>query len=305
MHFVKGHMGGNLIILLHGDEMNQPRELEQTLRVLSGKYLTGHQAGILYPPEMGGDLRVRIVSCSWRDYIPACGGLTQVLGKAIGETDIGHRYGIALDEGKVPVTLEFDCGLVPLQLDVKNGHVNRVETNLSSFVEECTTEGIEEVIVDDVPITRVGSFMVVSGEDIAARYRGVDFELMNSETLNVFAALQQRFQEKIETESWIVALYDENTANGGDARALFPHSVMSGHIEAACGTGSVALALGLATKRSGQSLTLTFETGGEPVLGGNDKTTVHLERKGSTVTSATFSHDNVEILAIGKFPTIP
>ena len=305
MQFVKGHMGGNLIVLTYGEEMEKKRQLEQMLAVLGGKYLTGHQGGILFPPEAGGDLKVRIISCSWQDYIPACGGLTQVLGKAIVETDIGRRYDIKCENGQIGVTLEFDCGLVPLKINVAQGKVQNVETDLSSFVEECIREGIEEVVVDDVPIMRVGTFMVVSAEAICARYKGINFEKMDSETLNVFAALQKRFQEKVNLKLWNVALYDEKTSIGGDARVLFPHSVMLGHIEAACGTGSVALALGLATKRTEQTMTFSFETGGEPVLGGKELTTVNLQRSGSTVTSASFSHNNVEILAIGDLVTSP
>ena len=307
MKFVKGHMGGNLIALLHGEELEFKRELEQCLAVLSGRYLTGHQCGILYPPENGGDLKVRIVSCSWRDYIPACGGLTQVLGKALQESDIGKAYQIepAKGDSKLSLLLEFDCGKVPITVEVKNSQAQRVMTDLSSFAGECIAEGIEELVIDNVPITRVGSFMIVSADAINARYKTTDFERMDAETLNVFAALQERFQEAIDSPSWIVALYDENCSKGGDFRALFPHSVLEGHIEAACGTGSVALALGLANQRRGNEFTFNFETGGEAVLGGSEMTTVNLDKAGQEGCSALFSHNNVEILISGHFPTKP
>ena len=47
-------MGGNTIVLLHGSQIVKGRELKTTLGVLSGEYLSCHEAGILYPPENKG-----------------------------------------------------------------------------------------------------------------------------------------------------------------------------------------------------------------------------------------------------------
>ncbi len=51
----------------------------------------GHLANQLDDPEADGALRVRMVGISWRDFIPACGGLTQVLGKALEGTTYADR----------------------------------------------------------------------------------------------------------------------------------------------------------------------------------------------------------------------
>ena len=40
LNYVKGNMGGNNIALLHGSQIEKGRELETTLHVLSGEYLS-------------------------------------------------------------------------------------------------------------------------------------------------------------------------------------------------------------------------------------------------------------------------
>jgi len=47
IRFIKGHMGGNEIVLLYGHEIPKDRELEVSLSVLAPPYVRGHQAGLL------------------------------------------------------------------------------------------------------------------------------------------------------------------------------------------------------------------------------------------------------------------
>ena len=109
LNFVKGHMGGNTIVLLHGSQIEKGRELEITLCILSGEYLSCHEAGILYQPENKGDLKVKIVGHASKRFISACGGMTQVLGHALVETDIGKPYGISVANSRTNIILGTEC----------------------------------------------------------------------------------------------------------------------------------------------------------------------------------------------------
>ncbi len=44
MHFIKGHMGGNQIVLLNGDEIEAGKELGTGLYALDERGIGGHQA---------------------------------------------------------------------------------------------------------------------------------------------------------------------------------------------------------------------------------------------------------------------
>jgi len=45
--FVKGHMGGDEILLLHGDTIPAGREIEIALQALHSPSVNGHEAGFL------------------------------------------------------------------------------------------------------------------------------------------------------------------------------------------------------------------------------------------------------------------
>jgi len=115
LNFVKGHMGGNTIVLLHGSQMEKNRELETALDVLSTEYLSCHEAGILCLPEKKGDLKVKIVGHASKHFISACGGMTQVLGHALVKTDVGKPYGIRVTNSKRNIMLETDGGIEKLE----------------------------------------------------------------------------------------------------------------------------------------------------------------------------------------------
>ena len=92
LDYVKGHMGGNTILLLLGEQMPRGREIEVTQKLLTPNYMACHEAGLLYGPQEGGHLKVRIVEMGYLNYISACGGMTQVLGKSLVETWLGSFF---------------------------------------------------------------------------------------------------------------------------------------------------------------------------------------------------------------------
>ena len=85
--FVKLHAGWDEVIFLYGDQVPKGKELEISLSFLKRPSLRGTEVGILYDPEEGGDIKVKMVDATSNDFISMCGGLTQALGKAVVETD--------------------------------------------------------------------------------------------------------------------------------------------------------------------------------------------------------------------------
>ena len=61
--FIRGHMGGNIIVLLHGNQFQPAQELEQAVKILGPHYLAGHEAGLLYASAGGADLAVNRRAC--------------------------------------------------------------------------------------------------------------------------------------------------------------------------------------------------------------------------------------------------
>ena len=305
--FIKGHMGGNRIILLDGEQEPAGDELQVALEALEGHALAGHQVGLLYPPQRGGSVRARVVSVCGKDFIPACGGMTQVLGKALVEGGLAERYGIALDGPAAPVTIEFDAISVPIRIHAADGRVERVETDFSAFARDCLRRGIERIDLDGTPCLRVGHFFVLDGDKVRRRHPFADFETMDKPTRELLTRLQWHFLGATALTSWDTTLYDWHPGNGGDVRAVYPHNIRIGFIEPSCGTGSVALALGLAlTGEAGEErwqddeLVLRLETGGKTVLGGPDFTTVRLRREDGRIVEAGFSNGNLALVARGQ-----
>lgn len=119
----------------------------------------------------------------------------------------------------------------------------------------------------------------------------------------------EQMSEKALEQGPGISLYDWNPERGGDLRVLFPHQPMKGHIEPACGTGSLSAGVALfesgdLRQRMGQigsnCWDLCLESGGGPSLGGPDRTQLWLESNGSRLTGASFTHSFVEITAWGK-----
>ncbi|HIH97661.1 MAG TPA: hypothetical protein HA346_01440 [Thermoplasmata archaeon] len=101
--FVKGHMGGNEIILLFGEQvskdMSKKEIIGKTVPILNHPNIYGDQAAVLYRIKGENTIKPKIVDRSMREYVPMCGGFTQVFGKALMETDLANHLGIEMNEG--------------------------------------------------------------------------------------------------------------------------------------------------------------------------------------------------------------
>jgi len=302
--FIKGHMGGNIIVFLYGEQIPKGREVEVALEVLEPLSISGHETGILYPPQNGGNLMVKIIGFSSRRFIPMCGGLTQVLGKLLIETRLGQYFKITVQEPVTTVLLETDGGLVEIKVEVSNKRAKRVLTNMRAFVEKCYNEGVYPVDLQGVKAMRVGNVLVLNGDDLKERYPEVDFEKMDELTKQRLVKLQEEFnlQKHMPVKNVDFALYDWNPKFSGDARVVFPHNIRANHIEPACGTGTVAVGIAMLAKGEikGEEIRIQFESGKGPAIGGPELSYLELKCKEGKVKEAYFSHNRIELTAMGR-----
>lgn len=306
IEFAKGHMGGNEIVLLDGERVPEGQELDVALTLLDPPNIRGHQGVLLYKVD-DNRLRAKIISVSSQGFISSCGGLTQLLGKVLIETDFMNKLQLRFDEPLARIELETDAGVFTILIESRGGRTSRVISVMTPFVEECYSLGVTPMEVADVPVMKVGKVLVVDGDDLREVYPGVNLDQIDEVTIRTLNEVQQSFlaAEFPGQVGGDFAVYDLNPAHGGNGRVIFPHSITAGHIEPSCGTGTVAV--GIAVVESGKvspdegKLKLSFESGGSSsAIGGPDTTELQLTAKDGRVTDARFSHSFVEIIATGE-----
>ncbi len=309
LDFIKGHMGGNTILLFDGRQVKKESlVLETALKVLDRKRLCADQAAFLYPSKMKNTIRALVVDITNRNFIPACGGFTQVLGRALVETDIARRFGVKVENPSFDVNLELESGSSVVNVHTtKNGKFRRSDSDMTSFARMLARDGVRQVDLDGIRSFKSGYYLVQEASSLKQHYPEADFEEMNTAAVKAISEAQAFFQQMGFSSSLHFSLFDTSPSHGGDLRAVFPHGVLTGNIEPTCGTGSTALALALLMTGEGRDLGLArgeklkvkLETGGGPTLGGPDITTVVVEKKEEEIQRAFFSHSLVEVTARG------
>jgi proline racemase len=201
--FIRGHMGGNIIVLLHGNQFQPAQELEQAVKILGPHYLAGHEAGLLYASAGGADLAVKIAEPVSKCFISACGGLTQVLGKALVETGLGRTYGIRIAEPVTEVVLKTGAGHVKIGVETSAGKAGRVWSNMQSFIREIYAGGVGPVEIKGIPVFHACKFMVVNADRVREVQPQVDFYSWDSSARELISALQEEFMRRTgETSSY-------------------------------------------------------------------------------------------------------
>lgn len=308
LDFVKGHMGGNTILLLYGEQLPAGRELELSVKALDQNHLWCHECGILYPPDDEADLKVKISEPTLPSFISACGGMTQVLGKALVETELGNHFGIKLTDPVTRVIIGTDAGPTGLEIHRPEGRFLRIITDMRAFLEECRLGGIRSWRLQGVDIYQAGVVLVADADRIRKAHPGVDLVNWDTSTKNLLSTIQMEFHKKTGERDYYFTLYDWNPEGSGHLRVFFPHCIPQDYYEPACGTGSIGLGAALffsgelAGRRDLQEGTvkLKLESGGSFGLGGPDITELFLEISGGELTGASFSHSLVEITATGR-----
>jgi len=308
LDFVRGHMGGNLIVLVKGEQIPEGVELETGLKLLSPNYLYAHEVGILYPTESPGELKVKIAEPTSNCFISACGGFTQVLGAALVETELGDLFGVEKKEPFTDVLLHTEGGTVALKIETSGGKVTRIKTDMSSFVRESYERGVQKLEFEGLEVMQAGKFLVINADWFKSAYPWADFEKWDQRTREKIIAIQRRFIEVTGEDEYNLALYDWNPEHGKDMRIVFPHSLEAEYFEPSCGTGTVAL--GIAVLAQGElaaqgvsnsgNVVLRIECGGGKELGGPEVTELEMNLEEGGVNEAFLSHSNVEITAVGE-----
>ena len=294
-------MGGNEIVFLDGSQMSPKRYVEVGMSVLESPSVHGDQAGILLKPKGSGDIRVKIVDRTEKTFITMCGGLTQVLPRALAETYLGKRFRIRKPMKKVD--LETDLGTVRISLKSAKGKIVAF-TDMTKFVEDCYSLGLSKIQVSGVNALKIGKFLVVDASEVLRSHPTADFVSMNQPAKEVLLDMQkdfdnQHFMSKPNADYSLFDMYPEDPTHG---RVLFPHCIPIGHIEPSCGTGTIAVAVGLAFSErvKGRSASIRFDSGDGPFLGGSESTRVNMSLENGKVTHAEFTHSRVEITSVGK-----
>jgi len=307
--FIKGHMGGDEIILLYGDQVLEGEEIKVAQKLLNPPNIQGDELGFFYKPEKGGDLKIKIVLKGLPRFISMCGGLTQVLGVALLETDFGEHFSLKVKEPATKIMLETDVGFIPLEIENKAGEVRRIWSYMKAYVDSCFKLGVQPVRVLKVDAMQVGNYLVVNGDEVKKVYRDIDFEEMNGSTLRVLTEMSSEFYRQINAPPSPpgrarICLYDLHPEHHGDARAVFLWDIPRGHIEPSCGTGTTAIGIAMVergeTKVKGDAAEALIECGGKPTIGGPNMAEFRATVKNGKVASAKFFHDLIEILATGK-----
>jgi hypothetical protein len=298
-------MGGNEIVLLLGKEMDEDRALKEALYLLDPPQIRGHQAGILYK-KTDRELEVKIVDITARGYIPMCGGLTQVLGKSLFESDLAEWLELDLKQISEGIILHTEAGPIPLKMVQEKGSIITY-ADMSSYINECYKKGVEKVGVNGLIVWKIGDFLVVRGEEIERTYADADLEKLNTEgTKKALKDVQNNFERTVCSDKKNIdyAVFDQRSKKRDHyGRIVFPHDVLTGHIEPACGTGTTAVGIAVAEEKGKKEgiLTLEFESGGlADSIGGPDLTTLEMKLESSKVIQGSFSHRGVKLLASGK-----
>ncbi len=323
LDFVKLHAGWDEIIFIYGDQLPKGQEVNISLSLLRKPSIGGIEVGILGPPEGPGDIRVRIIDDTKKDYIRMCGGLTQCLGKIIVETEIGKAFGIKLSEGTNRIVLETDGGLIPIDIEIRNGSFQKVVTDMKSYAQSCYKRGVEVVEVEGMKMVNVGideeekEYIVIDIDEISERYPKINFWVKEKATLDVLKHIYTTFLRYYGMQLDFIygIIYNrEKTAEKNIVRTVFrffPWDYVAGDdLEFACGTG--AIAIGIAMYELGQ---IIFSDSSEElhlIVGGEhlpEWMRVHTELKltgtKQGITGAWFSHDRIELVASGKvYPTV-
>lgn len=316
--FVKVHAGWDECIFIYGDQLPKGGELTLGLSFLRRPSIRATEVGILYPSETEGRVRVRMIDDTKKDFIGMCGGLTQSLGKAIVETDIGERLGIRIMDGTNSVTLETDAELIPIKIDVSDGVVRSVTTDMQSYVDGCYQRGVSLVEVDGMTLVNVGidgqekEFLVLDVDELLRRFPQVDFMTKDRAALDALETVYAAFADSLGMPLDYLYGVVYKVEEAGTAIRIctvfrfVPWDFQRGdRLEYACGTGTTAL--GIALYKRGQiafadePVEVLLTVGGEHLPEETRmKTRLTLTGTQNRVVGAWFSHDRIELVASGK-----
>ncbi len=312
LYYLKGHCGWDVLSLLLTEQIPEAEQLETALKVLDMPVAGGIEVGLLGRTTTPTDIRLRITDSSTRQWVTMCGGMTQVIGKALVETQLRDYFGFDTTEPVLNVRLITDACLIPITVEVSAGRAARVISHMDSYLELTYSLGVRAIEVCGVPALDIGEYMLVRVQDLEASHAGINFTRRDPGThLNIINELLRQYHAGAAHQGGACAiLYDDRPEGPGHFR-VFPRflDATAAQIpyEFQCGTGTVAAAVALAHRGA---LPFTGERGELLLEWGSLRTTpdpygirlsrVQIQRDGNRLTSVSFSHSIIEIVMEGQ-----
>jgi len=308
LYFVKGHCGWDVLSLLLAEEIPVEEQLATALKVLDPPVSGGLEVGLLSRTSNPGELRLRITDSTTRQWLAMCGGMTQVIGKALIETAMREYFAIDVSQPVVNVRLVTDECVIPLRIEIANGRATRVLTNMDSYLDLTYRLGLRDVSIDGVRGLEAGEYLILHLDELHARYPDVDFtrrdpgphlEIVNA----LLAAHRRKHGDPLYSNAM---LYDSRPEGSGQFR-IFPRfldpTASAIPYEFQCGTGTIALAVALAHEDALARDVFTLEWGSQrttPDPYGIRTSRVEVTRRPERLTSAAFSHSVIDIAVEGR-----
>ena len=313
VNFVKGHCGWDTVTLVLAGQIPQEHELAAALKIVTIPVSGGLEVGFMARGERQGEIRLRIAESTTRNWIAMCGGMSQVIGKALVETVFRNHFDLDLSGPTLSVKLVTDSGVIPLEIDIEDAKVRQTTTVMDDFVEFSYKGGVAPLVLDGVQALQVDRFIIVNIAALEDRHPGVDFTRRDpGRHLEIVNSLLQAFQRHCGSPTGAVGmLYDDRPQGPGRFRVyprFYSADLAAARIpyEFQCGTGAVAVGIALAHHKQlpfeEQQGRIVFEWGNQRVTPdpyGIRTSQLDLVLQGGRVSKASFSHSVVEIIAEG------
>lgn len=312
LYYLKGHCGWDVLSLLLAEQIPEAEQLDTALRVLDVPVEGGIEVGLLGRTAAPNDIRLRIIDSSTRQWVTMCGGMTQVIGKALIETQLRDYFGIDTAAPLVNIRLITDACVIPLAIEVSEGRAARVISNMDSYLQLTYSIGVRAIELCGVAALDVGEYLLLRVQDLESAHAGIDFTRRDpGPHLHIVnELLKQYYAMRARAAGANAILYDDRPEGAGQFR-IFPRfldaTAQRIPYEFQCGTGTIAAAVALAHEDmlpfAGERGELLLEWGSQlstPDPCGIRISRVQLARAGSRLTSASFSHSTIEIAMEGE-----
>jgi hypothetical protein len=318
VRFVKGHCGWDALTLIPAGEVPPERELEAALKTVDAPVNGGLEAGFLGRGERAGEIRMRMVSSTQRGWIPMCGGMTQVVGKALVETFFREHFGIDASQPRIAVDLLTDSGVVPLEIETESGRTVRTTTVMDGYAAFLYRRGVVPLVLEGVEAIDTSEFLVFDVAALERVHPGVEFRSRSPGTgLEIIHGLLESYRRHRGVAAGVSGMMYERGGEGPGQFRVYPRFYSDDEaaarvpFEFQCGTGTVAVGVVLAHHGllpfAESGATAIFEWGSRRVTPdpyGIRTSRLDAVARDGRIVEARFSHSVVEILAEGTL-TLP
>lgn len=312
LYYLKGHCGWDMLSLMLAEQIPEAEQLDTARRALDLPVEGGIEVGLLGRTGTPSDISLRVVDCSTRQWVAMCGGMTQVIGKALVETGLRDYFSIDTAAPRVCVRLITDSCVIPITIEISAEKVTRVTSHMDSYLDLTYSIGVRALELCGISALEAGEYLLVGVQQLEAAHAGIDFTRRDpGPHLDIVNQLLRQYAAIQAIPAPVAAiLYDDRPEGPGQFR-VFPrflnHAAARIPYEFQCGTGSIAAVAALAhlgiLPFAGDRGELLLEWGSQrttPDPYGIRVSRMQVVRDGNRLTSASFSHSIIEIVQEGR-----